>query len=165
MANDKEKSRRGTAPDYHRLDGDGDDDLLSRIAEDEARAREIFGVDADSMPVVDRGVMNGHPLTDDQRWRITLVDGRTISLESLHQYRVYAGMLCGAPMAVDSELSAAVRQATQLFKNHGAAPVVLPPVVSAGSFADSEFEGRIFPGLPCRILPKICCIAVSQIDL
>ena len=137
------------------------DELLDRIDRNDAKRaaalKDALGMEVESIPVLERGESTVHPLADEQRWCVTLADGRVIALEQLHQYRVYAGVLAGAPRDVEHDLSSALARAKKLFPYYKVPAVMLVPQVSSGSFPEREDEK--FPMLPWMVLPKIACIA------
>jgi hypothetical protein len=85
------------------------------------------------------------------RSRFTLSNGRTIGLQSLKQWAVYAGLLEGLPTRQRNHAELK-RLVEEVGRQDGRAPLLITPVQEP-----IEYEGRYPFGEPAR-LPSIGCI-------
>jgi hypothetical protein len=88
----------------------------------------------------------------ESRSELKLTDGRSISLNSLRQWRVYAGLLEGLPTRErnDAEIASIVAQARETDRHE--------PFVVIPQQQPIAYEGRYPFGTPAA-LPSICCVA------
>lgn len=86
------------------------------------------------------------------RAELAPADGRPLSLNSLRQWRVYAGLLEGLPTRErnDAEIASIVAQAREMDRHE---PFVVTP-----EQRPIAYEGRYRFGTPAT-LPAICCVA------
>ena len=117
----------------------------------------IFRFSLDSLPTIDRGEITKHPLDFGQELRFELNDGREICLRELYQYRTYEGYLVGLPHPYLA-FKQAIDVSRRKFKGLDATPIVLPPVLHAGTFLNGTFRSSFMT------VPLVCSIACFSSD-
>jgi len=129
----------------------------------------------DDLPRVHLGVDAHRTRSRTEDWNITLLDGREIRLDSLHQFKTYEGVLCGLPVHPyynERELSAAIRKAKHIFKAEAQTPWIVPPEmqrVTVVNRALDEIEKRTGRRPPARqevdFLPPVCSIGLFSSEV
>ena len=102
-------------------------------------------------------------VSTDAHWTTVLADGREVWLTALHQYRTYAGVLCGFPDTDEVRawpIGGAVRMADQLFHCEPSRIVVLPPELMLSTVVRQRGGKR--EEATIEFLPAICSIGTFE---
>lgn len=105
----------------------------------------------------DLGVVERHPLSWVQDWKIQPDSGGQVRLENIFQYHTYGGLLCGFPYSAEDHIEQAIESAKRRFPNFGDRYVVLPPVILQGQTPRKIKGEMIFTDW--EMLPPITSIA------
>lgn len=127
--------------------GNGSDATENQIS-------QALGFDWRKLPRLDHGLISAHPITRPVSLRFALPTGRLIDLNSLYQFDIYAGWLCGYPNDPERQFMDAISIAKRHFPHHDVPPVVLEPLLHGGRVTVKDgFQA------PWLRLPAVCTIA------
>lgn len=124
----------------------------------------------DDLPRVSLGLDGHRTRAHTEDWKIQLVSGREVVLDSLHQFKTYAKVLCGLPTHSyyhERQIVSAMEEAKRIFFSEVRPPWILAPrmqratVVNRGADEIERRTGHRPPEqMEVDFLPPVCSIGL-----
>ncbi len=128
----------------------------------------------DTLPTIPLGIDGHKTRTETEKYVVPLTCGRAVALDSLHQFKTYAGVLCGLPIHPyynELRISAAMREVRKIHPEAGELIWVVAPRLQRATVItkhSAELERRTGQRQPDQrevdFLPPVCSIGNFRSD-